>query len=195
MVKTRHQLTRQANRGVILQAAVVVFGTTGYAAANVRDIVRASGLAPGSFYNNFTDKNDVFRAVISELLNPMIAELRRARHEAQSPAEFIRNSYQAVLDAAHNNPDLANLIARNQTEFRQEFRRGQDRLTITQDVQNDLIAWMQAGHFIPHDTGRMADTMVSLGVDLLVQWVTEPQGIQEQLEFLEWLFLSAMTHQ
>ena len=193
MNKTRHQLTRETNRATLLRAATLVFGTTGYAASNVRDIVRASGLAPGSFYNNFSSKAAIFQALTSELLAPLIAELRRARQEAQSPAEFIRNSYQAVLDAAQSNPDMARLIARNQNEFRRAFRQGQDRVQIIQDVENDLIAWTSAGHFVPHDTQRMADSMVSLGLDLLVQFVTHPQDVEQQLDFLEWLYLKALT--
>lgn len=193
MAKTRHQLTREANRATLLQAAIQVFGTTGYAAANVRDIVRASGLALGSFYNNFRDKAEIFDTITSELLSPLIVQLKLVRQQAQSPAEFIRHSYQAVVDAAESNPDMANLIARNQTEFRKAFRQGQDRVQIIQDVENDLIAWTEAGRFVPHDTRRMADSMVSLGLDLLVQYVTHPQDVAQQLDFLEWLYLRALT--
>lgn len=189
---TKHQLTRAANRDTILRAALGVFGTLGYGAANVRDIVRASGLATGSFYNSFPDKAAVFQAVIDELLAPMTNQLRQSRQHATTPAEFIHFSYQTALDMARQNPDLANLIANNQTEFRLEFQRGKSHAQIVQDVENDLEAWVKQGQFAPHDTKHMADVLVLLGLDLVVQVVTEPSNVEQRRAFVEWLFLSSV---
>lgn len=189
---TKHQLTRAANRDTILRAALGVFGTLGYGAATVRDIVRASGLAQGSFYNSFPDKAAVFQAVIDELLAPMTTQLRQSRRDAGTPAEFIHFSYQTALDMARKNIDLATLIAKNQTEFRQEFQRGQSHAQIVQDVENDLEAWVKQGKLAPHDTKHMADILVLLGLDLVVQVVTEPSTVEQRQAFVEWLFLSSV---
>ena len=61
---TRRDATKQANRTAILDAARAVFADLGYGAATVRDIVRRTDLATGTFYNYFPDKEAVFRALL-----------------------------------------------------------------------------------------------------------------------------------
>jgi AcrR family transcriptional regulator len=62
----RREQTKQANRAAILAAARDVFAEIGYGAATVRDIVRGTDLATGTFYNYFPDKEAVFRALLDE---------------------------------------------------------------------------------------------------------------------------------
>ena len=58
--------TKAANRAAILDAAREAFGELGYEAVGVRDIVRRTELASGTFYNYFPDKDAVFDALIVE---------------------------------------------------------------------------------------------------------------------------------
>ena len=71
----RRERTKAANRAALLAAARDVFGELGYEAVGVRDIVRRTDLASGTFYNYFPDKEAVFRAVVEETG----AEARAAR--------------------------------------------------------------------------------------------------------------------
>ena len=64
---SRREQTKQANRAALLQAGLETFAELGYGAASVRDVVRRSGLAAGTFYNYFPDKEAVFRAVLAEI--------------------------------------------------------------------------------------------------------------------------------
>ena len=44
----------------------------GYGAASVRDIVRRTDLASGTFYNYFKDKDEIFEAVVGELTGELL---------------------------------------------------------------------------------------------------------------------------
>lgn len=59
----------QRTRAQLLKAARVVFERDGYLLARVADIAAEAGVAHGSFYNYFTSKNDVFRAVMQSALD------------------------------------------------------------------------------------------------------------------------------
>jgi DNA-binding transcriptional regulator YbjK len=59
----RRQQVKRQNRRFILEAARKVFAERGYDAATVRDIINATPLAAGTFYNYFTSKEDVRRAL------------------------------------------------------------------------------------------------------------------------------------
>ena len=56
---SRRDLTKAQNRDTILAAARSVFAEMGFAAASVRDIIRATPLASGTFYNYFKSKEEV----------------------------------------------------------------------------------------------------------------------------------------
>ena len=63
----KRERTKAANREAILVAARRVFSDLGYGAASVRDIVRETDLATGTFYNYFPDKKSVLRALVDEI--------------------------------------------------------------------------------------------------------------------------------
>ena len=57
----KREQTKVQNRQAILDAAREVFGELGYEAATVRDIIRRTGLAAGTFYNYYRSKEEVER--------------------------------------------------------------------------------------------------------------------------------------
>ncbi|MFL5562964.1 MAG: TetR/AcrR family transcriptional regulator [Gemmatimonadaceae bacterium] len=65
----------------ILEAALDVFGEKGLAAARLDDIARRAGLAKGTIYLYFPNKDELFRAVIRSTL---VAEIERAESSLTS---------------------------------------------------------------------------------------------------------------
>jgi AcrR family transcriptional regulator len=58
----KREQTKALNRQLILNAARQVFAATGYGPATVREIIRATPLASGTFYNYFKSKEEVYQA-------------------------------------------------------------------------------------------------------------------------------------
>ena len=56
----RREQNKAENRTALLKAARAVFAEMGFGAASVRDIVRRTDLASGTFYNYFKDKDEIF---------------------------------------------------------------------------------------------------------------------------------------
>ena len=65
-----------------------VFSDIGYGAASVRDIVRETDLATGTFYNYFPDKESVLRALVDEIAVEARARVRAARLGATTLEEL-----------------------------------------------------------------------------------------------------------
>src|SRR3954467_7845659 len=93
----RREATKHANRSAILDAAREVFADLGYGAATVRDIVRGTDLATGTFYNYFPDKEAVFRALLEDSAKEVREVVRAARREARDVESFVRNGYRAYF--------------------------------------------------------------------------------------------------
>src|SRR5690348_13602877 len=84
------------NRRIILEAAQRVFAERGYSATNVRDIIRATPLASGTFYNYFRSKEEVFQAIRDEAALNIRPKLREERMKAKTIEEFISGTFREI---------------------------------------------------------------------------------------------------
>ena len=82
--RTRRETNRENNRDAILEAARVVFTELGHGATTVRDIIRRTDLASGTFYNYFESKEAVYQALTDEIGNELRAKLSLARAKAKN---------------------------------------------------------------------------------------------------------------
>jgi AcrR family transcriptional regulator len=93
----KRQRIKQQNRQSILDAARRVFAERGYDAATVRDIIRATPLAAGTFYNYFTSKEEVRRALKEEMAEIVRPRLKDGREEASTAEEFLSAFFSSVF--------------------------------------------------------------------------------------------------
>jgi AcrR family transcriptional regulator len=94
----KREQTKQQNRQIILDAARVVFAEHGYGATTVRDIIRATPLASGTFYNYFQSKEEVYQAMQDETALVIRPKLREAREKAGTVEEFISATFQTFFE-------------------------------------------------------------------------------------------------
>lgn len=94
----KRERTKTANRQAILDAARQVFGELGYEGATVRDIIRRTGLASGTFYNYFKSKEEVFDALADDGARRFRPLLREQFEKAGDFASFLRGAVRAYLD-------------------------------------------------------------------------------------------------
>jgi AcrR family transcriptional regulator len=85
------------NRRIILDAARRVFAEKGYSTCNIRDIIRATPLASGTFYNYFRSKEAVFQALCDEAAQNVEPALRDARKKAKSAEAFFLGTFGAFF--------------------------------------------------------------------------------------------------
>lgn len=89
--------TKVQNRTAILDAAREVFGEIGYEPCTVRDIIRRTGLAAGTFYNYFKSKEEVFAALADDgarRFGPILKALRSQNDDFES---FLRAALRAYF--------------------------------------------------------------------------------------------------
>jgi AcrR family transcriptional regulator len=184
-----HSETRKANLNQFIAAGRQVFATIGYDAATARDIVKRSGLAQGSFYNYFNDKRALFETILAQIIEPLIQLLKLARQEATTPQEFLSNAFEACYFLPLKEPETAAIISRNQSTFRELFYISGGKHQIREDLRADLERGQAKGTFDAFDSGMMADAMISLGLDLVIQTAKNPADGQARVSFLVALFL------
>lgn len=93
----RREQSKAANRQAILDAARRVFAQLGYEAASVRDIIRGTDLASGTFYNYFKSKEEVFEALADDGARRFRPVLRAQRERATCFEEYIEFAVHAYF--------------------------------------------------------------------------------------------------
>jgi len=94
----KREQTKAQNRELILEAARAVFAEMGYGAATVRDIIRATPLASGTFYNYFKSKEEIYQAIRDEVALAIRPRLREERMKATTVEEFISGTFRTFFD-------------------------------------------------------------------------------------------------
>jgi AcrR family transcriptional regulator len=188
----KRERTKQANRAAILDAAREVFSDIGYGAATVRDVIRRTGLAAGTFYNYFPDKESVFRALIEDAAVRARARVRAGRRAGRTFEEFVLGGYQAYFAFIAEDRVTFELTKRNAGTVRAMF----DEPTLgagIEELREDLELAAQQGLVAPLDTDYVAAAMAGVGVEVGLRMLErDPPDPEGAAAFAAGLFLGGL---
>lgn len=103
----------------ILDAAVKVFARKGFFQSKVAEIAREAGVADGTIYLYFKNKDDLLISIFEVKMEQVISSFRSAIEELASAREKLAGLIRMHLAEFHANPDLAAVF---QVELRQSSR-------------------------------------------------------------------------
>lgn len=109
----KREETKASNRQAIIDAARIVFAELGYGTTTVRDIIRSTELASGTFYNYFKSKEEVFQALQDETALRVRPRLRAERIRARNFEEFVSGSFRTFFDFVKNDHTTFATMRRN----------------------------------------------------------------------------------
>jgi AcrR family transcriptional regulator len=188
----KRERTKAANRAAILGAGREVFAQLGYGAATVRDIARRTGLATGTFYNYFPDKESVFRALLSEVAAGARARVQAARRRATTLDQFVEEGYRAYFEFLAEDRATFELTRRNAGTIRTLF----DEPSVgagAEELRADLDDAVARGLTPALDSEYMAAAMVGTGFELGVRMLErDPPDIEGATRFATALFLGGI---
>jgi len=161
-------------RDRILEAAVKVFARKGYFAARVADIAGQAGVADGTIYLYFRNKEDILVSLFDEIMAEHIEKGREELAAVEGAAARLQVIAQHHLRLLGGNRDLAVVFQvelRQSTKFMERFTAGwlHDYLAVISEVieegQND-------GTFRP-DLSRKLATKAFFGAldEMVTSWI------------------------
>jgi AcrR family transcriptional regulator len=187
----KRAVTKAHNRRAILDAAQEIFTEMGYGAASIRDVVRRSGLAAGTFYNYFPDKQAVFRAVLEEHTTELRRRLREARTRADGPEAIVREGFEVYFSFIVEDRPLFEMLRRNAGTVRELFDTPALELGIL-ELREDLRAFGALPPSLDLDAlaAAMGGVAFELGIRLSEQ---DPPDVAHAARFASELFLGGMA--
>ncbi len=111
--QTKGERARQA----ILDTAYSHFIHQGYAATSMRQIAKTAHMAPGSIYNYYASKEEMFKAILDER-HPFLQILPILNSvKGDSVEDFSRNAAHTLVDQIGHHPEFLNLMLIEIVEF------------------------------------------------------------------------------
>jgi AcrR family transcriptional regulator len=156
---------KRANRAAILDAARAVFLEQGYEAVTIRDVIRHTELASGTFYNYFKTKEDLLRALVEAHVQDLTAELQRVRGAARSLDEFVHGAYLAAFTRVAQDPVLYHLMMRNEAAVRSLYAEGVMGVS-THALRDDIEDAIRRGIMPPLDASYLAAALFGAGYEM-----------------------------
>jgi AcrR family transcriptional regulator len=182
---TRREQTKIQNRETILAAARQVFAQLGFATATVRDIIRATPLASGTFYNYFKSKEEVYQALRDEVALKVRPRLREARRLAASREEFLASSFRTFFHFVaenrgdrHQSPEL----------FRMD---SPEVLAGFAELREDISAAMARGLLPATDPGALSAALTGVAFEL-AERVKAGADVEAMARFATGLFMGGL---
>jgi AcrR family transcriptional regulator len=156
--------TKEQNRRIILAAARSVFAELGYAGTTVRDIIRATPLASGTFYNYFRSKEEVFQAMRDETALALRPLLRTARSKCETAEAFVSETFRTFFSyIVESRGDLPKMKRRDGVHVRFDTA---EVLAGFEELRMDLEAGIARGLFAPVDAEFLTASMVGIAFEL-----------------------------
>lgn len=172
----------QRTRAKLLKAAESVFGEKGYERASIADITRKSGVALGTFYVYFPDKQSIFIEVVDDLgtrLRRLIGEsTARCDNRMDVEREGLRTFFQFV----RQHPNLYRVVRQAEFVDTDCYRRYYDRFA--KGYVTGLSNAMDAGEVRRMDPETLAYCLMGIGDFLGMRWVLweEDPGLERVLD-------------
>ena len=183
--------TRAQNHQLILEAARRVFAEFGYGATTVRDIIRATPLASGTFYNYFKSKEEVFQAIRDETALRIRPYLREERMRAGTLEEFILGTFRTFFEYVASDQTSFAAIRRNET-----LRVRVDTPEIIagfEELREDIVEGIGRDVFPPIDADFLMAAMVGVAFEMADEMLkSEPPDTEAATRFATALFMGGI---
>jgi AcrR family transcriptional regulator len=192
IVAGKREQTKVQNRQLILDAARQVFAELGYGATTVRDIIRATPLASGTFYNYFKSKEEVYQAIRDEVALAIRPRLHEERAKANTVEEFITCTFRTFFE----------YVADDRVNFR-TIRHAADNTRVRMDtpeviagfeeLREDIEIGIAKGLFPPVDPDMLMAAIVGVAFEVAERMLRkEPHDPAGAANFATSLFLGGV---
>lgn len=134
----KRETNKETNRIKIIESGIEIFSKKGISETTVRDIIRNTGLASGTFYNYFKNKEEVLIAALDEAAYDLAKILQKGRKKANNLEEFIEFQVDPFFEMVAKLPELFFILSTN-LEAVDRFTIQTPQMTLAiEDLKKDL---------------------------------------------------------
>lgn len=188
----KRERAKAANRQAILVAARRVFAEMGYDVATVRDIIRGTDLASGTFYNYFRSKEEVYEALQDDGARRFKPILHAIREQSTSFEDYVHTSMVAFFTFL---VEENRIEGRPQSERRPHMRVDTPEMSaVYQEVRIGLEAAIARGLAPPADADYLAVACIGIAQEVGAAMLRrDPPDVEAAARFAADLILKGVA--
>ena len=183
---------RERTRSALLDSAISVFATKGYEATRITDITSHAGLANGTFYNYYRDKDELLRDVAAGLALEVTGRINDEMEGIENGATRVALATARMLRTARHEPEwlgvlleglflVPELQAATVQYLRQDLEMGvaQGRFSITVDTLliNQITALIRVALLLDN---KMSDDTIRRTCEAILRLLGVPSDKAEK---------------
>lgn len=167
------QRSQVETRSRLLQAAVTLWAKNGSTNTTTKDLASAAGVAVGTVYLHFKDKEALLEEVLKIALRHLKQELARTATRETDGRALVRQKMQGLTNFTIAYPEMAAVLFDAGNLSTRAGREAQDFLTKSQE--SGLVAGIAAGHYRGDlNAALTARALVGILVQVLGAWARDP---------------------
>ncbi len=164
--------SRRETRRRLVEAGTELFAHDGLHRVTSAQIARRAGVASGTFYLHFRDKQELFREIVRAAFDAL-----RARQESAAAGEdgslgALRARYRVLLDVAEENQNLIRVL----------FGRSQEGASLGEELIGALVPGIEqrmreraeSGELEGAHSATAAQAIVGMATRVIAWWVEDP---------------------
>jgi TetR/AcrR family fatty acid metabolism transcriptional regulator len=167
-------------RREILSAAIEVFARKGYNKANIMEVAGKAGVATGTVYLYFKNKDDLLLQAMKTMMDSNLAEIKKKIANIEPSIEKLFMFFYSHIEVFTRKPSMARFLV---VELRQseEFYKRHPSYNPYHDYQDyvvDLVdKAIKEGTTQPYDPITVSYLILGAMNSVLTQWVIHPESI------------------
>jgi TetR/AcrR family fatty acid metabolism transcriptional regulator len=190
---------RTDKRSLITEAAIEVFAKKGFRSARVTDIAKRAGVADGTIYLYFKNKEDILLSIFEEKMDLLLGDLGAALEGADDPRERVRRFARFHFHQVRENRAAAEVLQvelRLSHKFLKEYR--PEKLWAYLGVFGQIVREGQASGLFRADIDPFLSSWAFFGAmdEIAMQWVlsrTERFALDEAADQVADIFIRGLT--
>lgn len=177
MASSKKAVTKEKTNGkyeAILRAAIKVFARGGFFNSKVADVAKEAGVADGTVYLYFKNKDDILVSIFNYVTEQALAHARNILAELEDPAEKLKRIVEGHLDMYARDRNLAIVFQvelRSSTKFMEQF--SATKVTEYLDLIRNVIEEGQSRGIFRKDLNTKIVAKILFGAldEMVTNWV------------------------
>jgi len=171
---SKREAAKQEKKERIIEAAVKVFAQKGFYTANVKDVAKAAGVADGTIYLYFKNKDDLLISLFEHKMREILIRFEEALKKINDPLEQLKVFIREYFELIEEDTDLSDVFQvelRQSSKFLKDYHNQQfaNYLNIIADI---IDSGKEIGFFRPEMDTNIGKIFIFGAIDEVArQWI------------------------
>lgn len=187
-VKRSRNSKKNDKRTALLNAAIDVFGKRGFIKANISDVAEIAGVASGTVYLYFKNKDDLLLQAMQQMMDQNLKQIKKKLAQIPLAVDKLFMFFYYHVEVFSQHPSMARFLVvelRQSEEFFKRYPTYNPYHDYKELVLELITKSIAEGTTKPYNPETLAFLIIGAMDTVLTQWVIHPESVDLEAVALE----------